>query len=97
MTTRPPRWVVESIESFDEDYAAFAARGGRLHQFRESWEFYLPRCPVLMTKGISSPEDMGYRVMVYGDEQLGVEYFVGLSIDPPRRLVWLRWIDSCEM
>ena len=88
--------MVESTEQFDVDYAALAALGAPLEEFREAWEFYLQRDPLTMTTGISGATD-AQRVIVYGDEKTAVEYFVGLSVDPERHLVWLRWIDACPM
>jgi hypothetical protein len=95
--TDKPSWEVETTEGFDEDFSALSIMGGeRLDACRESWCFYLRRDPLTHTSGLLGPGDDDCRVSVLADEQLGIEYFLGVSIDRARRHVLVRWLDSCE-
>jgi hypothetical protein len=96
LTDEPP-WELEATEEFDDDYSALSVLGGEgLDVCRQSWEFYLRRDPVVHTTGLSGPDDDDCRVTVYSDPQLGVEYFLGVSIDRASKRVLIRWLDSCE-
>jgi hypothetical protein len=92
----PRKWLVETTQEFEEQYAALVTPDGRLHELQEGWWWYLERNPVVMSTGLTDPGDDSCRVMTGSDPFRGVEYVLGVSLDRSTCRVLVLWLDTRE-